>query len=564
MRYNISSFNAEVNLYKSRLRNVKSVYVYGGYKNFFSLAPFSKACSDLEIDLHLSISSRKDNDRVIFEMWEIYENLKNKRIGKKEACLRELLDTIDIDNFERFFEKPDLILKTSDTFFQKSNWFKPVMEKELRKTTDAIVKNVYALKKSEKFSIGFALIPKEISHPLNDFLDSYAICHNMFLSSRFCSSVVLKAGTERKSMLDEPEKVSELMTTISGMELEKDLPLPVFKRYKELSWLLKLEKIKIPDASFFISTKGYHGRHYFGEKYGYPTRNMKDKWPTPGGIIHKLYWSPQSKNEDRLPLSRYAFTSTVPIERLVESCLIDYKKMRKRNNTIKKILEKCDTVYVKSKYSNFEVSLNNNGKRRLIMKSDSDVRTKINPQVLKETGMKVGRMGNIPGGEAFTTPFFIKGKIIGDVVINVDRSYRLSKNGPVIIEADKAGYKIIKGPKVVIDAYNRKISDAKKNLANLEKNNSISKEIIELKKKNFYNIGEFAINTNPNAKLCDYLIINEKIANMIHIALGSGFEPDSSTEYHMDIVIDAPRQKLDIFGTGKKNYWILKEGKFCV
>ena len=52
---------------------------------------------------------------------------------------------------------------------------------------------------------------------------------------------------------------------------------------------------------------------------------------------------------------------------------------------------------------------------------------------------------------------------------------------------------------------------------------------------------------------------------MIHIALGAGFEPDRSSEYHDDIVINAPRQKLNIFGIDKKGKkrWILKEGKFA-
>ncbi len=85
-------------------------------------------------------------------------------------------------------------------------------------------------------------------------------------------------------------------------------------------------------------------------------------------------------------------------------------------------------------------------------------------------------------------------------------------------------------------------------------------------KKNFRKIGEFAINTNPKAKLCDYLIVNEKIARMIHIALGMGFDSDRATVYHWDIVIDSPKQKLDIYGIDKKKniHWVIKKGKFAV
>ena len=52
---------------------------------------------------------------------------------------------------------------------------------------------------------------------------------------------------------------------------------------------------------------------------------------------------------------------------------------------------------------------------------------------------------------------------------------------------------------------------------------------------------------------------------MIHIALGSGFDPDRTTEYHYDIVINAKKQKMDIYGVkGKQEFWILKKGKFVI
>ena len=92
------------------------------------------------------------------------------------------------------------------------------------------------------------------------------------------------------------------------------------------------------------------------------------------------------------------------------------------------------------------------------------------------------------------------------------------------------------------------------------------KEIIDIYKKNFWSIGEFAINTNPEAELSRYLIVNEKIARMIHIALGMGYQPDKKTVYHWDIVINSPKQKLDIYGTDKhkKVHWIIKKGEFVV
>jgi leucyl aminopeptidase (aminopeptidase T) len=57
--------------------------------------------------------------------------------------------------------------------------------------------------------------------------------------------------------------------------------------------------------------------------------------------------------------------------------------------------------------------------------------------------------------------------------------------------------------------------------------------------------------------------VNEKIANMMHVAMGSGFEADTSTTYHTDVVFDAPGQRIDAYGVdakGKK-HWIVRRGK---
>lgn len=580
MRY--ENFQKEVEYYKKIIskKKIKNIYVHGIMNKdaFLSIAPFSRAASELGIDMSVSFKYNIKQKPNIFKLWSTYTDLKNKKLTKEVVVLKELLNEINIKGFNKYFEPVDCVLEVKKQGFKgnfsldyKSSWFSEFMKTKLKKTTDAIIEHVFALKKSERFGIGFELVPnkKFLSHPLQDYLDSYAICYNVFLSAKNkCKSISIGASTARESMRDNPEKTSELMTTLIGLELEKNINMPVFKKYKKLSELLKLN-IKIPEAKFFISGKGYHGKHIFGEKIGYPTKNMKTKWNSPGGIVYKFHWYPQSEQEERPPLSRIAFTSTVPIDKLVESTLVDYKLMRGRNAKIAEELEKCDKVIVKSNIKDgcdFEVGLLNGKKRRLILPSDSDARYVVNPRMLRETKKKYGMMANIPGGEAFTTPSYLKGKIVGDVVISIDRSHSLDSKNPLIAVSDKKGYKIIKGPKQVVDAFNKKKKEAWKNILEQEKNKSLSKEIIALKKKNFENIGEFAINTNPNAKLCDYLIINEKIANMIHVAFGSGFEADMATEYHMDVVIDSPRQKLDIYGIDKKRkeHWIIKQGKFVI
>ena len=258
------------------------------------------------------------------------------------------------------------------------------------------------------------------------------------------------------------------------------------------------------------------------------------------------------------------------MEFLIESCKIGWVKMRGRNWKVKGVLDKCEVVKVSGKIfnglkTNLEIGLvKKNGERRWVRTSDTDVRGKINKYYLKMTGIRAGNMANIPGGEAFTTPEYVKGTFLGDVVIEIDQSYRLSGKNPLVIEAYGGSYKIISGPKDIIKKLEKKKKESYEMIKTMEENKSAPKELIELKKKNFPRIGEFAINTNPNARLCDYLIVNEKIARMIHIAMGSGFEPDRATDYHTDVVINSPRQKLDVYGIDENGneHWIIKKGEF--
>jgi leucyl aminopeptidase (aminopeptidase T) len=271
-------------------------------------------------------------------------------------------------------------------------------------------------------------------------------------------------------------------------------------------------------------------------------------------MIYKFPWALQTKQEERPPLSRIGFTETIPIDIFIASTNIDYLKMRERNLKIANAIKKCKKIKVHSAKSNFEVGLiNKDSNQRGIRTSDSDVRSKIDLKYYVETKIKAGKMANIPGGEAFITPEYVKGRIIGDVVINIEASHMLSKNNPVIIESDVGGYKIISGPSNILSKIKKYKNEAWQKLTENGRCGSLPREIIKTKIKNFNYIGEFAINTNPHAKLCNYLIVNEKIKGMIHVALGSGFDHDKTTNYHYDIVIDAKTQKLDIYGVTGQN-----------
>ena len=588
MKYDEKKFNSSVEEYKKMLGNAKSksfliVFDIKNIKAFFSIAPLSKAIHELGADINaMGIDQISESLEAMHDIWDTFKQSKNNATSSKTEALIGFLDEIENKGKGKFiglFNGPDYTIEAKESGFEgdftlpfRDEWFNDYRGNELDETCKKVWKDVYNLKNNENISIGFVLVQKQemLGHPLEDYLDSYSISWHMMLNCKGRAKVAMGAYTQRKSMLDKSENISELKTILLGCELCKDADEEVFKRYKKLSESLNLGRIKPIDASFFISGKGYPGKHNFGEVIGYPSMNKKTRWQSPGQMAYKLDFYPQTALDDREPLARVGFTETLPIDVFIETCNVDWKEMRERNRKIKEIEDKCDIIRVSGENINgfktdFEVGLvKKDGVHRWVRTSDTDVREKINSEYFKRTKIKAGTMANLPGGEAFVTPEYVKGTIIGDVVISIDQSYMLSEKEPLIVEADGDRYKIISGPKDIISKLEEKKKDAWQLITNQEKFKSVPQEIIDLKKKNFTRIGECAINTNPNAKLCDYLIVNEKIARMIHVALGSGFEPDRATEYHTDIVINSPRQKIDIYGIDEKGkeHWIIRKGEF--
>ncbi len=590
MKYDEKKFNSSVEEYKKILGKVKdkSFLVVFDIKNknaFFSIAPLSKAIHELGADMHV-IGMDKESKTLdaLYDIWGVFNQNKKGKFDEKTEALMGFVDEIEKrakGKFIGLFEGPEYILEAKEFGFErdftlpfKDDWFQEYRGKELNETCKKVWRDVYNLKKNEKVAIGFVLIQKDemLGHPLEDYLDSYAISWCMMLECKDKAKVSMGASTQRSSMLVKAEIISELKSILIGCELCKSVDEEIFKKYKKVSKLLNLERIKVIDASFFLSGKGYPGKHNFGEIIGYPSLNKKTRWQSPGQMVYKLDFYPQTALDDRDPQARVGFTETLPIDVFIETCNIDWKKMRDRNWKIKEIADKCKVIRVSGEKidgfkTDFEVGLvKKDGIRRWVRTSDTDVREKINSEYLKMTGIKAGTMANFPGGETFVTPEYVKGTIVGDVVISIDQSYMLSDKEPLVVESDGNKYKIISGPKEIIKKLEEKKKESWEMIMNQEKYKSLPKEVVDLKKNNFNRIGEFAINTNPNAKLCDYLIVNEKIARMVHIALGSGFEPDRATEYHIDIVINCPRQKMNIYGIDKegKEYWIIKKGEFVV
>lgn len=585
MKYDEQAFVLAVHDYEQKLKPLKgkSVLIVMDLEDeaaFYSLAPLTRAIHNTEKDVYILIRDKICNNlEVIRDVWRVYGDIKKGIDNEKTEALLHFIEEVDKKaegKFKKIFEPPQIIIEAKEQEFEGTTnlpyhkeWFKEHLWQKLIETAGNIWKNCFNLKHAEHVTIHFETIPteKDLELPLEDYLDSYPIARAMMSIARKTAKVRMTASTSRLSILEPSERIGDLISTFLGCQLCKNIDEPVFQKYCKFADLIDTSRLTYNDAVFGIHGRGYSGKHIFGEAMGYPSVNKKTRWPTPGMMIYRFDWFPQTMIDKREPMTRLGFTQTIPIELFIETCGIDYKKMRKRNEEIRRTMDKCDKIYVVGQRINnlktdFVVHLND----RWIRKSDSDLREKIEPIFFKKTGIKAGKMDNHPSGEVFATPEKIVGRIIGDVVICIDQSYRLDEKEPLVVGCDEKGYKVIQGPKKILKILKEKKEECWQKILEQQKNKSLPQDIINLKIKNFENIGEFAISTNPNAKLCDYLIVNEKIARMIHIALGSGFDADKNTEYHYDIVVNSPRQKLDIYGTDKKGkkLWIMKKGEFVV
>ncbi|MFW6383018.1 MAG: hypothetical protein ACOCZQ_00075 [Nanoarchaeota archaeon] len=586
----MDAFERAVNYYKEEIGNVKgkTFFVVIPLQNngaFFSIAPLSKAIHENGGDIHISaFDGHSPVVESMLKTWKIHKGFLEDKKTKDVLAFKNFVKAIErktkSNNFIKLFKAPDYILRGGHNGFMgslglayKDKWVKKRRWKTLLKTCSVILDQVYNLKPKDRLGIGFETIPSKenLDKPLQDYLDSYLITKAMLESAlEITGNVTMNTSSPRYSMLKDMERVGNLKATLLGCELCKESKEAVFKRFRDLSRFIGTGKIKHNTATFFIAGKGTPGKHFFGQEIGYPTKNGKSRWQSPAGIIYQPPHAPQTKHDERAPKARVAFTETLPVEVFIKTCNVDWFEIKRKNDALADVAKKSVKFVVKSntkgKYkTEFEIGLRKKNKEaRIPQTSDVDTRNIIDKEFYKRTGIKAGNMGNLPGGEMFVTPEYMEGTAVGDVVINIDQSYSLSKQNPFVIQAAKKGYKVVKGPKKVIDAFTKKKGEAWGLLKKQEK--VMPKELIDVRKKNFNSIGEFAINTNPKAEVCDYLIVNEKVADMIHVAMGSGFEDDKATDYHSDLVIDAKRQRLDIYGVDEagNKYPLMEKGNKLV
>jgi len=596
MKYNLNAYNKAVAYYKKAIKEFGSkndFFVLSELKDnkaFYALAPLSQAIHELNNEMYAKITENKKKDesiKILKNIWQTFKELKTGKKDKKTIALKDFIEEVNKkaknNYFESLFKEPEVIIEAEKNYFKikgknkekiidfKINWFKNYKRKKLQETCKKIIEQ-YNPKKNEVFSVGFELMPakKELELPLEDYLDNFAIAYVFALEAKKKSKVVLASSTSKPTKLTPMERISDLLTTIAGCEYEKKIKEKVFIKFAKLSKLFKINKLKFASCSFSIHGKGYAGKHFFGLVIGYPDPKRKTRWNNVSAMRLKTWWNPQSRIDERKPTVRLAITETLPIDNFIRTCNIDYKMLNKKNLFIKRILEKSNTLYVKAEKeiagykTDFSIDLKpfKKGLRELFT-DEGKVNELIDKEKLKKFNVKVGLYGNFPAGECFMTPQNINGRMVSDVVINIDRSYIIPKNKPIVIDFNKGYYSIVSAPQFIKNKIKKELNDARKLIKEFEKNKSLPKKIIEEYKKNFKRVGEFSINTSPKARLSRYLIETEKMAKMMHVAIGSGFEPGTQTVYHWDTVINSVNQKINVFAVDEKGrkHFIIKKGK---
>lgn len=557
-------------------------------KAFFSLAPMSRAVHELGADISVFVTGKESRMlSVLSKTWSLYSDLEQGKATRGTKELELFIKSVEKKTkdkyFRKLFKQPDLYIIAGAGSFKadgksldfRTSWFKRRLWKKLLETASKILRQGYGLKKTERVSVGFELLPKakDLEMPLSDYLDSFSISYTFALKARqLGKSVAMGTGTSKKSQLEPMERIADLAATISACEYEKNISEPWFRAFKKLSPIIGSQKLKATNVSFGIHGQGYGGKHFFGMEIGYPSPDKKTRWQSPGAMFLKPYWYEQSKIDKRPAKRRHAITDTLPLENYVRTCNIDYFALRKRDDKIRVQIKKCVRLFAvgrKMPQGQTKLELDTthlfSGKSP-ILASDIEVNPIVPKEAAKIFKTNSGRYGNFPGGEVFFTPHKMDGVFVGDVVISIDKSYVIPNSDPMVVSIKNGHYRLLSASREIKNAFNKRKKESKKMIDLYEKNKSMPPKIIKGLRENFDRVGEFAVNTNPKARLSRYLIETEKLAKMMHIALGSGYEPGRETTYHCDIVINAPRQKMDLWGVDKKGkeHWIIKKGKFVV
>lgn len=197
---------------------------------------------------------------------------------------------------------------------------------------------------------------------------------------------------------------------------------------------------------------------------------------------------------------------------------IDYKKLAKRTNKIREILDKGKEIKITSE-------------------TGTDLRFSIDKRISEGLSglIKKGECGNLPSGEAFIAP--VEGTAEGKYIINGSiLNFKIKEPITVIV---KKGY--------AVEIFGKKEADI------------LKKTLDKIKDKRSFNIAEFGIGTNDKADITGNILEDEKVLGTCHIAFGNNknFGGNTDVPIHLDGIILKPTIYVD-------RMIIMKKGKLII
>ncbi len=223
--------------------------------------------------------------------------------------------------------------------------------------------------------------------------------------------------------------------------------------------------------------------------------------------------------------SNHRFASTMSMGYLttqyypyvINSIDIDYTKLQKKANQMKELMDGTKEIHVTTQLGT-DLYIDVKGKDTIANAADYS---------------SFGKGGNIPAGEVYIPPngkHNVNGKVVIDASIRHMNGTSLVKE-PVTLRIEKGSVVAIEG-----------MQEARL----LEKTIENAKERAK-KPENVALIGELGIGINPRATLVGSTIIDEKVYNTAHVAIGSNawFGGDIKTLIHLDQVFNKPNIFLD-------------------